>query len=102
MPVVCIPCTIDNDMGGYTDYTIGFMTAVETAVDAIGKIRDTSTSHGRANIVEVMGRGCGDIALYSGIAGGAESIIVPEVDFDIDEVCKRVIQGKNRGGNYTI
>ena len=69
--VVCIPCTIDNDMG-YTDYTIGFMTAVETAVDAIGKIRDTSASHGRANIVEVMGRGCGDIA-HSGIAGGAEA-----------------------------
>ncbi len=99
--VVCIPCTIDNDMG-YTDYTIGFMTAVETAVDAIGKIRDTSASHGRANIVEVMGRGCGDIALYSGIAGGAESIIVPEVEFDIDEVCKRVIQGKNRGKLHHI
>ncbi len=82
---------------GYTDYSIGFMTAVETAVDAIGKIRDTSTSHGRANVVEVMGRGCGDIALYSGLSGGAESIIVPEVDFDIDEVCKRVIQGRNRG-----
>lgn len=98
---VCIPCTIDNDMG-YTDYTIGFMTAVETAVDAIGKIRDTSASHGRANIVEVMGRGCGDIALYSGIAGGAESIIVPEVEFDIDEVCKRVIQGKNRGKLHHI
>ncbi|MCF6461770.1 6-phosphofructokinase [Clostridium sp. Cult3] len=101
VPVSCIPCTIDNDMG-YTDYTIGFMTAVETAVDAIGKIRDTSTSHGRANIVEVMGRGCGDIALYSGIAGGAESIIVPEVEFDIDEVCKRVIQGRNRGKLHHI
>ncbi len=63
------------------------MTAVETVVDAIGKIRDTSTSHGRANIVEVMGRNCGgDIALYSGLAGGAESIIVPEVDFNMDEV----------------
>ncbi|QQY79092.1 6-phosphofructokinase [Keratinibaculum paraultunense] len=99
--VVCIPCTIDNDMG-YTDYTIGFMTAVETAVDAIGKIRDTSASHGRANIVEVMGRGCGDIALYSGIAGGAESIIVPEVEFNIDEVCKKVIQGKNRGKLHHI
>ena len=53
MPVICIPCTIDNDMG-YTDYSIGFMTAVETVVDAISKIRDTSTSHGKANIVEVM------------------------------------------------
>ncbi len=101
VPVVCIPCTIDNDMG-YTDYTIGFFTAVETVVDAISKIRDTSTSHGRANIVEVMGRRCGDIALYSGLAGGAESIIVPEMDFDIDEVCKRVIQGRNRGKLHHI
>ena len=101
IPVICIPCTIDNDMG-YTDYSIGFMTAVETAVDAIGKIRDTSASHGRANVVEVMGRGCGDIALYSGLSGGAESIIVPEVEFDIDEVCRRVIQGRNRGKLHHI
>ena len=96
-----IPCTIDNDMG-YTDYTIGFFTAVETVVEAMSKLRDTSTSHGRANVVEVMGRSCGDIALYAGLAGGAESIIVPEVDFDIDEVCKRVIQGKNRGKLHHI
>ena len=101
LPVVTIPCTIDNDMG-YTDYTIGFYTAVDTVVDAISKIRDTSTSHGRANIVEVMGRNCGDIALYAGLAGGGESIIVPEVEFDIDDVCKRVIQGRNRGKLHHI
>jgi 6-phosphofructokinase 1 len=101
VPTICIPCTIDNDMG-YTDYTIGFFTAVETVVDAISKIRDTSTSHGRANIVEVMGRKCGDIALYSGLAGGAESIIVPEVEFDIDDVCKKIIQGRNRGKLHHI
>ncbi|MBZ2175654.1 6-phosphofructokinase [Schnuerera sp. xch1] len=101
VPTICIPCTIDNDMG-YTDHTIGFYTAVETVIDAISKLRDTSTSHGRANIVEVMGRECGDIALYAGLAGGAESIIVPEVEFDIDEVCKRVIQGKNRGKLHHI
>ncbi|NLX62615.1 MAG: 6-phosphofructokinase [Tissierellia bacterium] len=101
VPVVCIPCTIDNDLG-YTDYTIGFFTAVETVVDAMSKLRDTSTSHGRANVVEVMGRACGDIALYAGLAGGAESIIVPEVDFNIDEVCKRVIQGRNRGKLHHI
>lgn len=101
VPTICIPCTIDNDMG-YTDYTIGFFTAVETVVDAISKIRDTSTSHGRANIVEVMGRECGDIALYSGLAGGAESIIVPEVEFDIDDVCKKIIQGRNRGKLHHI
>lgn len=101
IPVICIPCTIDNDMG-YTDYSIGFMTAVETVVDAISKIRDTSTSHGRANIIEVMGRDCGDIALHSGLAGGAESIIVPETGIHIDEVCKKIIQGRNRGKLHHI
>ncbi|MCF6465542.1 6-phosphofructokinase [Clostridium sp. Cult2] len=101
IPTICIPCTIDNDMG-YTDYTIGFYTAVETVVDAISKIRDTSTSHGRANIVEVMGRECGDIALYSGLAGGAESIIVPEVEFDADEVSRKIIQGRIRGKLHHI
>ncbi len=101
VPVIAIPCTIDNDMG-YTDYTIGFYTAVETVVDAISKIRDTSASHGRANIVEVMGRNCGDIALYSGLAGGGESIIVPNVVFDIDEVSRKIIQGRNRGKLHHI
>lgn len=96
-----IPGTIDNDLG-YTDFTIGFDTAINTVIDAISKIRDTSTSHGRANIVEVMGRHCGDIALYSGLAGGAESIIVPEEGFNIEEVCKRLIQGKNRGKLHSI
>ena len=101
VPTMGIPCTIDNDLG-YTDYTIGFLTAVETAVDAISKIRDTSTSHGRANIIEVMGRHCGDIALYAGLAGGAESIIVPEIKCDIDDVCKKVISGRNRGKLHHI
>ena len=101
IPIIGIPCTIDNDMG-YTDYTIGFMTAVETAADAVGKIRDTSTSHGRVNIVEVMGRNCGDIALYAGLSGGAESIIVPEVEFNVDDVCRKVIKGRNRGKLHHI
>ena len=101
IPTACIPCTIDNDMG-YTDYTIGFFTAVETAAEAIGKIRDTSTSHGRANIIEVMGRNSGDIALYSGLSGGAESIIVPEIKFDIGEVIVRAIRGRNRGKLHHI
>src|SRR5699024_8688411 len=87
---------------GYTDYTIGFFTAVETVVDAISKIRDTSRSHGRANIVEVMGRSCGDIALYAGLAGGAESIIVPEENMEVEEACKRLIQSKNRGKLHSI
>ena len=91
-----IPCTIDNDMG-YTDYTIGFLTAVETVSDAISKLRDTSSSHGRANIIEVMGRNCGDIALYSGVASGAESILVPEVELNIDEVTEKIERGRKRG-----
>ncbi len=74
-----LPGTIDNDLA-YTDFTLGFDTALNTVVDAINKIRDTSTSHERVSIVEVMGRNCGDLALYAGIAGGAESIIVPELD----------------------
>ncbi len=96
-----IPCTIDNDMG-YTDYTIGFFTAVETIVEAISKIRDTSSSHGRGNVIEVMGRRCGDLALYSGVASGAESIVVPEMGYNIDEIINRVISGKRRGKLHHI
>lgn len=101
IPTIGIPCTIDNDLG-YSDFSIGFLTAVETVVDAISKLRDTSTSHGRANIIEVMGRRCGDIALYAGMAGGGESIIVPEVEFNIDEVFKKLISGRNRGKLHHI
>lgn len=93
---IALPATIDNDVS-CTDYTIGFDTATNTIVDAINKIRDTVTSHLRANVIEVMGRGRGDIALYSGVAGGAEHIIIPEVSFSINELCKRLIQGKDRG-----
>ncbi|EEB36933.1 6-phosphofructokinase [Anaerococcus hydrogenalis DSM 7454] len=91
-----IPGTIDNDMG-YTDFTIGFFTAIETVTDAIGKLRDTSSSHGRAVVIEVMGRNCGDLALFSGLAGGAESIIVPEHKFSIDEIVEKVNHGRKRG-----
>lgn len=101
IPTVGIPGTIDNDLA-YTDYTIGFDTAINTVVNAIGNLRDTSSSHGRANIVEVMGRHCGDIALYAGLAGGAESVIIPEIDFDEDELCRVLIQGKNRGKLHHI
>lgn len=101
IPAIGIPGTIDNDLG-YTDHTIGFSTAVNTVIDAIGRIRDTSTSHGRANIIEVMGRHCGDIALYSGLAGGAESIIVPEAPVSDEDVCKRLLQGRNRGKLHSI
>lgn len=91
-----IPGTIDNDLA-YTDYTIGFDTAQNTVLDSISKIRDTSASHDRVSIVEVMGRHCGDIALYTGIAGGADDIIVPEKEYDMNEICKRLIKAKNRG-----
>ncbi|MBO0260452.1 6-phosphofructokinase, partial [Escherichia coli] len=87
---------------GYTDWTIGFDTAVETCKEAISKLRDTSSSHGRGNVVEVMGRNCGDIALYAGVAGGAESILVPEVPVDMEQVISRVQRGKARGKLHHI
>ncbi|SEF59277.1 6-phosphofructokinase [Caloramator fervidus] len=99
--VVGIPGTIDNDLA-YTDYTIGFDTAVNTVLDAINKLRDTSTSHERVSVVEVMGRHCGDIALYAGLAGGAESIIIPEQPFDFDELCRNIIQSKARGKMHNL
>jgi 6-phosphofructokinase 1 len=101
--IACIgvPGTIDNDLA-YTDFTIGFDTAVNNVLDAINKIRDTSASHERVSIIEVMGRHCGDIALHAGIAGGAESIIIPEVEFSLDDICRKLIQGKNRGRLHSI
>lgn len=101
VPTIAIPCTIDNDLG-YTEFTIGFWTAVETVVEAIGKLRDTSSSHSRANVIEVMGRKSGDIALYSALAGGAESIIAPEQPTDLEEVCKKAMQGRLRGKRHNI
>ena len=98
---VGLPGTIDNDLA-YTDYTIGFYTAVNTVLDALNKIRDTSSSHERVSIIEVMGRHCGDIALYAGIAGGAEQIIVPEKDYKLDAICKSIIEGKNSGKTHNI
>jgi 6-phosphofructokinase 1 len=100
-PVVCIPGTIDNDLA-YTDRTIGFDTAVNTVLDAISKIRDTSSSHDRTAVIEVMGRHCGDIALYAGIAGGAEAVLVPEIEIDINAVCRKILQGANRGKRHSI
>jgi 6-phosphofructokinase 1 len=101
VPTIGLPGTIDNDIA-CTDYTIGFSTAVNTVIDAINKLRDTASSHDRISIVEVMGRNAGDIALYSGIAGGAESIIIPELPFETDEICRRIIQGRNRGKQHSI
>lgn len=98
---VGLPGTIDNDLA-YTEYTIGFDTALNTVLDAVNKLRDTSTSHERVSIIEVMGRNCGDIALYTGIAGGAESVIVPEKEFDIDDLCKTILEGKLRGKMHNL
>lgn len=101
--VACIgvPGTIDNDLA-YTDYSIGFDTAVNNVLDAINRIRDTSSSHERASIIEVMGRNSGDIALYAGLAGGAEGIIVPEMGFELDDICRLLIERKNKGKLHSI
>ncbi len=89
MPYVCIPGTIDNDIPG-TDFTIGFDTATNTAVNAIDKIRDTALSHNRLFFIEVMGRDSGYIAINSGIAGGAVSIIIPEEETSIDQLIEKL------------
>ncbi|HOR85677.1 MAG TPA: 6-phosphofructokinase [Bacillota bacterium] len=101
--IMCIgvPGTIDNDLA-YTDFSIGFDTAVNNVLDAINKIRDTSSSHERVSIIEVMGRSSGDIALYSGLAGGAEGIIVPEMEFKLENICKLLVERKNKGKLHSI
>ena len=71
-------------------------------LSAIGNIRDTSASHERNIIVEVMGRNCGDIAVYAAVTGGAENVLIPEIDFDPDKICKKILEGKNRGKRYSI
>lgn len=85
VPTVGIPGTIDNDLA-YTEYTLGFDTACNTVLDAINKLRDTMSSHDRICIVQVMGRRCGDIALYTGLGGGAEMVLVPEVKMELNDI----------------
>ncbi|RAI82232.1 6-phosphofructokinase [Macrococcoides goetzii] len=96
-----IPGTIDNDING-TDFTIGFDTALNTIIEAIDKIRDTASSHERTFIVEVMGRNAGDLALWSGLAGGAETVLVPEHKKDIKEIADKIQQGIERGKKHSI
>ena len=98
---VGVPATIDNDIP-CTDFCIGFDTTVNTVTDAINKVRDTATSHERTHVIEVMGRNAGYIALAAGLAGGAESIIIPEVPFDIAEVCRRLMRGVQRGKLHSV
>jgi 6-phosphofructokinase 1 len=96
-----LPGTIDNDLYG-TDYTIGFDTAVNTALDAIDKIRDTATSHDRLFLIEVMGQHAGYIGLCTGIGGGAEGIIIPETPTDVNELVKKLKDGARRGKRSSI
>lgn len=99
--VMAVPCTIDLDLP-YTDYTIGFDTAVNTAMEAINKIRDTSSSHERCSIVEVMGRNCGSIAIWCGIISGAEEVIIPERPLAREAVIKKIIENRARGRRHNL
>src|SRR3954454_11390712 len=99
--VVGVPKTIDNDLNG-TDFTFGFQTAVQIATDAIDRLHTTAESHNRVIIVEVMGRHAGWIAAYSGLAGGADAILVPERPFDIEDVCNHLRRRVDAGRRFSI
>jgi 6-phosphofructokinase 1 len=101
MPVIGIPKTIDNDLGE-TNRTFGFDTAVSTATEALDKLHSTAKSHNRVMVVEVMGRDSGWIALYSGISGGADVILIPEIPFDMEEVCDKITDNELRDKLYSI
>ena len=101
IPTIGIPGTIDNDLE-YTDYTLGFDTAVNTCLDIINKLRDTMTSHERISVVEVMGRHCGDIALYAGITSGAEMIVVPEIAYDLEDIVVKINRSRANGKRSNI
>lgn len=101
LKVVGVPKTIDNDLSA-TDMTFGFMTAVDTATEAIDKLHSTAESHHRIMILEVMGRYAGWIALESGIAGGADMILIPEIPYDINKVAQKAIERRNAGKNFSI
>ncbi|GEN57315.1 ATP-dependent 6-phosphofructokinase [Halolactibacillus alkaliphilus] len=100
-PCIGIPGTIDNDIAG-TDYTIGFDTALNTIIEAVDKIRDTATSHERTYVIEVMGRDAGDLALWAGLANGAESVLIPEKDEPFENVVDRLKRGSERGKKHSI
>jgi 6-phosphofructokinase 1 len=101
MPIVGLPGTIDNDVWGM-DYTIGCDTAANTIVDAINKLRDTASAHRRVIVLEVMGRQCGWLALVSGISGGAEYILIPEEEYDLDEICTNMAEAYKKGKRYIL
>jgi 6-phosphofructokinase 1 len=100
-PCIGLPGTIDNDIAG-TDYTIGYLTALNTVIDAIDRLRDTSSSHQRISIVEIMGRHCGDLTLMASIAGGCEYIITPEKEWSKDDLIKSLQEGLDKGKKHAI
>lgn len=100
-PCIGIPGTIDND-APLTDSTIGFDTALNTIVEAVDKLRDTSTSHGRCSVVEVMGRDAGDLALYAGIAAGADFTIIPEIEAPVSSIIEQIKKQQERGKKHFI
>ena len=99
--MVCVPKTIDNDVTG-TQRTFGFDTAVSTATDALDKLHSTAESHERVLVVEVMGRYAGWIALYSGLSGGADVILIPEIPFDVEKVCEKIRRREAAGRHFSI
>ena len=99
--VIGVPKTIDNDLGA-TDVTFGFDTALQIATEAIDRLHTTAESHNRILVVEVMGRSAGWIALHSGVAGGADVILIPEIPFDIDDVCRLIKRRHDRGRYFSI
>jgi 6-phosphofructokinase 1 len=101
IPVVGVPKTIDNDLAG-TDFTFGFQTAVQIATDAIDRLHTTAESHNRVIVVEVMGRHAGWIAAYSGLAGGADAILVPERPYEIEDVCAHLRRRHEKGRKFSI
>jgi 6-phosphofructokinase 1 len=101
LPVVGVPKTIDNDLAA-TTVTFGFHTAAETATDAIGRLHSTAESHGRVFVVEVMGATAGWIALFSGVAGTADVILIPEIPFDIEKVCDKIMERERAGRRFSI
>jgi phosphofructokinase-like protein len=101
LPIVGVPKTIDNDIGG-TDVTFGFHTAVQIATEAVDRLHTTAESHNRVMVVEVMGRHAGWIATYAGIAGGADAILVPERPFDVEELCGRLRRRHSAGITFSI
>lgn len=100
-PCIGLPGTIDNDVAG-TDYTIGYHTALETVVEAIDRLRDTSSSHQRISIVEVMGRHCGDLTMAAAIAGGCEFIVLPEIPYTREELLAEIKTGIAKGKKHAI